>query len=573
MTVTSTRTERGRQVSRLRIQITERRVLLALLVVSAAVQSVIVLRLARSSWFGGDALYYLTLRGPVPSADEGLLRPHGGHWQTIPILVYRGLFAAFGLRSYLPYVAVALAVHIALVFVVFLLLRAVDARDRTAAAVAWIVLFFGGGAEAFMTDAPMVLTSSLLLGLVAALVLARTAFSGRGVAIAGVLLLAGVMCSGAGLVSAVTVACFVLLRKGLPAAALVSAPGLTAFVVWFLTVGHDDRVSLSWRGIPKVPAFVWSGMTGSSGAVLGIPGTGAVVFLALAAVVLWSRGGSPALRQLAVAGLVGALAQLTLASLASVVAGSQAARVGRYEYIVLVLLTPALAMTWEASERGLRLGLASQRSQRVVLIGATLVVLGVAAAHGIDRMHTQAQFDRALGQRYRTWVYGSVAAARAGESQLVEGASTGLEGGRFELLAQPQLLHELPPAPATPETRLDAESEYFTQVSAADPGLFSPTVMTVEGLTGMSRDRPGCHALTVEGSGPPIVTVRTGDGTEVGITSSSTVVTTQLVRDGVVSATRTWAVTPGPVYVASTARDAALRIAFNGSGDVAVCHQ
>ena len=89
----------------------------------------------------------------------------------------------------------------------------------------------------------------------------------------------------------------------------------------------------------------------------------------------------------------------------------------------------------------------------------------------------------------------------------------------------------------------------------------------------MSRDGPGCHALTVEGSGPPIVTVRTGDGTEVGITSSSTVVTTQLVRDGVVSATRTWGVTPGPVYVASTARDAALRIAFNGSGDVAVCHQ
>ena len=58
-------------------------------------------RLAHRSWFGVDAVYYLTTRGPVPSADEGLLKPYGGHWQTIPLLIYRGLFAIFGLQSYL----------------------------------------------------------------------------------------------------------------------------------------------------------------------------------------------------------------------------------------------------------------------------------------------------------------------------------------------------------------------------------------------------------------------------------------------------------------------------------------
>jgi hypothetical protein len=46
-----------------------------------------------------------------------------------------------------------------------------------------------------------------------------------------------------------------------------------------------------------------------------------------------------------------------------------------------------------------------------------------------------------------------------------------------------------------------------------------------------------------------------------------------VVRDGVGSRTRTWGVLPGPVYVATTARGATLRISLNGSGTVAVCHR
>ena len=136
-------------------------------------------RLAHRSWFGVDAVYYLTTRGPVPSADEGLFKPYGGHWQTIPLLVYRGLFAVFGMRSYLPYVAVALAVHLAIVFVLYLLLRRVGATplDRLRRQLAG--LFYGAGSEAFMWDAPMVLTSGLLLGLVAMLVMVRRRFSLR----------------------------------------------------------------------------------------------------------------------------------------------------------------------------------------------------------------------------------------------------------------------------------------------------------------------------------------------------------------------------------------------------------
>ncbi len=570
MTETSTRPVRGRRPTLARARLTESRVLLAALVAAAVVQSVVALRLARTSWFGVDALNYLTTRGPVPSADQGLFRPYGGHWQTIPLLAYRGLFSVFGLHSYLPYVAVALALHLAIVFVLFALLRSVGAHARTAAFTAGLVLFYGAGAEAFMWDAPMVLTSGLLLGLVAALVLVRSGFSRRSLLVAGVLLLAAVMCSGTGLVAAVTVGCFVLFRAGLRGALLVGAPAVLAFSVWFFTIGRDGRVHLSVRTVPEIPGFVWSGLTGSLGSVLGVPATGWILLLVLVAVVALAGVRTVALRQLAVAGILGAVTQLVLSSFASLVIGDQAARVGRYEYLVLVLLAPAVALGLEATVRALR----ARAWGSLAVPVAAVVVLAVAIGHGLTMEHRQADFGAASARLYKTWVYGGIAAADAGERQLVQDASTGFNGGRFELFAQPELRRALPARPADPQARLDTESEYFVEVGDTDPGLFTPTRITrVEGLTGHLGTRPGCFSLSSDGAGQPVIEVATGDGTEIGITSGSTLVATQVVRDGVPSIPRTWGVGPGPVYVATTARDATLRIALNGSGSFAICHR
>jgi hypothetical protein len=569
VTDTSTRSERGRRPSRLTSRVTEARVLTGLLVVGAAVQAVIVLRLVRTSWFGVDAVYYLTTRGPVPSADEGLFRPYGGHWQTIPLLAYRGLFAVFGMRSYLPYVAVALALHLAIVFVLFALLRSVGAHVRTAAFVAAIVLFYGGGAEAFMWDAPMVLTSGLLLGLVAALVLVRSEASLPGQIIAAVLLLAAVMCSGTGLVAAVTVGCLAFFRAGVRAALVVAAPAVATFSVWFFTIGQDGRVSLEGRRIPEIPGFVWSGLTGAVGSVLGVPVAGLLLLLALVATVALAGVRSPALRQLAVAGIVGAVTQLALSSFASLVVSNQAALVGRYQYLVLVLLAAAVALALEAATRAV----AGTRGRRLVPVAA-VVVLAVAIGHGITLERRQAAFGAASARLYRTWVYGGIEAADAGERQLLEDASTGFNGGRFELFAQPQLRDELPARPHTPQTRLDTESEYFVVVGATDPGLFSPTLITgTQGLSGSIGKRPGCYSLSSDGTAQPLVEVSTGNGTEIGITSSTTLVSTQLVREGVESAPRTWGVAPGAVYVATTAKDATLRISRDGAGSFAICHR
>jgi hypothetical protein len=541
-------------------------------VVAAAVQSVVVLRLAHRSWFGVDAVYYLTTRGPVPSANEGLFKPYGGHWQTIPLLVYRGLFAVFGLGSYLPYVAVALAVHLAIVFVLYALLRRVGANRWTAFGASWLVLVYGAGSEAYMWDAPMVLTSGLLLGLLAMLVMVRQRFSLRSRLLGSVLLVAAVMCSGTGLVAAVTVGSFVLLRVGLRAAVIVGAPAVIAFSVWFFTIGRDGRVSMSASRIPEIPAYLWQGLTGSLGSMFGIPTAGAFLLVALVVAVLWPVVDAVALRQLALAGLLGACTQLVLSSFASLISGTAAARVGRYEYLVLVLLAASIALGLETVRALVQQGRIGPGLRGALpVIGVLLLV--ASTVQGVSQERRQAEFGAAGARLYRTWVYGSIMAADAGERQLTLDASTGFNGGPFELFARPQLRSRLPDGPTTAETRLNAESEFYVDVSGEDPGRFRHTTISVQGLQPTTHLGPGCHSLVTDGTGPATIDVQSRSGTEIGITSNSTVVTTQLFRSFVPSTQRTWFVAPGSVYVATSATEATLRVVLNGSGPVSVCHQ
>jgi hypothetical protein len=279
-----------------------------------------------------------------------------------------------------------------------------------------------------------------------------------------------------------------------------------------------------------------------------------------------------ALRQLALAGLLGAATQLALSSFASLVAGTGAARVGRYEYLVLVLLAPSIALGLETVR-----SLAEQGSIGLGLRGA-LPVIGVlllvaTTLQGVSEERRQADFGAASARLYRTWVYGAIMAADAGEKQLTLDAGTGFNGGPFELFARPELRSRLPDGPTTPETRLNAESEYYVDVSGTDPGRFEHTTISVSALQPSTHLGPGCRSLVTDGTGPATIDIRSRRGTEVSITSDSTVVTTQLFRTFVPSTQRTWFVAPGAVYVSTSARQATLRVVLNGSGPFSVCHQ
>ena len=95
----------------------------------------------------------------------------------------------------------------------------------------------------------------------------------------------------------------------------------------------------------------------------------------------------------------------------------------------------------------------------------------------------------------------------------------------------------------------------------------------MQGLQPSTHLGPGCRALLTDGTGPATIDVHSRVGTEIGITSNSTVVTTQLFRAFVPSTQRTWFVAPGAVYVSTSARDATVRVVLNGTGPISVCHE
>ena len=85
--------------------------MLALLV---AGQAAFLLYLGRSMWFvWGDDYDFFLMRGTIPGVNVGLWAPHDDHWMTAVVLIDRALFPAFGVQTYLPYVAVSIGLHLA----------------------------------------------------------------------------------------------------------------------------------------------------------------------------------------------------------------------------------------------------------------------------------------------------------------------------------------------------------------------------------------------------------------------------------------------------------------------------
>lgn len=547
---------------------------LVLLVLGVAGQALVLLHLLQVSWFGTDDFNFLTTRGPVPDHDEGLWRPYAGHWSTVPILVYRLMFAVFGMHSYLPYAAVVVVVHLANVLAMYALLRLLEVRPWPAALTVWLLLFYGAGAETFMVAAAMNHTIPLSAALLACLVVVRTDGAARALGLAAALGVVMVMCSATGLTALVFVGGLIGVRYGARAAAQVVVPGLVAFGVWWLSYGRTgDRVSPQLHDLHRLPSFLWEGLTSAGGTGLGITRLGGVLVCLAIAVVLVARRGPRPLRDAALVGALVALGHLTLVTVGDAWVGSAIARSGRYIYVVLFLLAPAIALVLQLLADQIRELVAGSRAERerwptVTAVVLMLVLLAAYTRMGLSREQDQRLVNAGSAEVYRRWAYGSIAAADAGERQL--SFQWGFLGAPFELLATPSLRSRMPAS--SRDYRLDAEAQWFVQVGTQDPGLFAPTRPSYHSMTGGARHR-GCHSLTTDGTGPAMIDVPSATGTEIGVTSNSTEVSTQLFRRYTPSPVRTWSVPPGPVYIATSAKEAILRIVLNASGTVTVCHQ
>jgi len=541
-----------------------------------AVNAVILFRHSTGVWFWADDWDLLFQRGVVPALDEGWLAPHNNHWLTAHIAVYRVLFDVFGIGSYRPFAAAEIAFHLTVVALVHLLVRRAGGGRWVAVMTALMVAFYGLGANAQIPSASMNHVGALACGLLAALVVVRPGqLDVRRLALVWLALVGALMFGLTSLALVVLVVVLAALVHGALRAGAVLAVPLVVFAAWWLAYGSHSGVnsispSFDLTGnLPGVPAYVWTGITGTLGDGSGLIGSGpvlaALILLALLAPAGPTATPPPLLVKLAWAGFVAELFQLLAVSVARYNYGASQIGNSHYAYINLVLLAPSIALVgwrvvrWTPTPRW--------------ALGALVGVVFVAyALNGITSVRQWQQNFAYVSGSSADLARGIKAALVAHEKVLDDTNPDVFNKGLSPYyLNNPRVLHALGSTKPTGVGRLTAEATFFTTVDTEDHGLAKPPVgLSAEGLTPL-RDRAGCQRVQTTQSSPTI-RLMTGDGgNEVVVWSTSTQVEVHLERGSADSPEHTYTVKPGAVHVATSAEDVDLYATFNGTGSFTVC--
>ena len=529
--------------------------------------------LAQDLWFvWGDDYDFFLLRGTIPGVDAGIWAPHDDHWMTAVVLIDRVLFSWVGLHSYVPYAAVTIGLHLASVVVTYLLLLRLGSRPWTAVAASVVGLCAGVGAQAVLWNTAAGLVGSVFCGLLAAYLLERRADTWRGRVPAVVVLVVGLTFSGTGIVAVIFATVLSLLRRGWRAAGTVVVVPAVVFVVWYAVIGHTGaKAALADRwDYLGVAQFVWVGLTSALEGASGIDGAGPVLLLAIVLVVLLAPQRVPGgLRMLALSGLAAAFAQLTLAALSRPTFGVEAFTGGRYAYLTMMFLVPAVAVA-------LATVVPLVTAPKPVAFAVSVFLLAAYVVTGADLFRQEYDARLLVSGGWPGIMQGIRSAAQDGELVLTNSPAHPDEvHGRFraDLAAREEFWDAIATGDATPEERLQAENLFFTGV---DTEVFAVGgAEEVRAALGFTPDRTvssGCQTFTASGDVATLA-IDTGDrGGQFGVSGPTSTLVTHLVRDGAESPERTWPVTPGRGYwVATSAQDAELVVNVMAPGDYQVC--
>src|SRR5437868_2129523 len=99
------------------------------------------LAIGRTQWFLFDEWDFLSAR-TAGSAND-LFRPHFGHRCTLPILAYRLMWTMFGLRTFRPYLALVVVLHLVVAGLLRAVMRRAGVSPWLATTAAAAYTFFG----------------------------------------------------------------------------------------------------------------------------------------------------------------------------------------------------------------------------------------------------------------------------------------------------------------------------------------------------------------------------------------------------------------------------------------------
>ncbi|HXM72591.1 MAG TPA: hypothetical protein VN940_05150 [Candidatus Dormibacteraeota bacterium] len=217
------------------------------------------------------------------------LQPHNEHPVMLTRLIYAALLSTVGLRSYVPYMLVLLALHAASAVLLFELVRR-RAGDLIGVAGAAMLLVLGAGWEDLFWAFQIAFVGSVACGLGMMLALEglstpRGASTRRRLAAVS-LLTASLMFSGIGLFFGVVAATRLVLTPGRRRELLWFAPVAVAFAAWYLAFGHSGTATVpppSAANLFVLPAYVAWALAGAVAGIVGVTGLLSLAVLVLGA--------------------------------------------------------------------------------------------------------------------------------------------------------------------------------------------------------------------------------------------------------------------------------------------------
>ena len=175
-------------------------------------------------------------------APSTLFAPWYGHWVTLPAVAYRLLLSAFGLRTYLPYQALSIAGHFAVVVVAWAIARRLGARGWIATVAMVPLVVLGSGRPNILFGFQITLTAALALGLTQLILATHDGPWNRRDTAGLACGLVALMCSGVAVSTTIGVGAAVLVLRGWRAALAHTAPLAAVYAAWWLLApdGHAD---------------------------------------------------------------------------------------------------------------------------------------------------------------------------------------------------------------------------------------------------------------------------------------------------------------------------------------------
>ena len=309
-------------------------------------------------WLSRDFNFYFDEWSFIFSAPDWQLisyfQPHNEHPSMLPRLIYAVLLNTVGLRSYVPYMAVLLALHGFNVYLLFELVRR-RAGDLVGMAAAASLLFLGAGWENILWAFQISFVGSVACGLAMLL-----ALESRRTLPAALLLLASLMFSGIGLVFLVAAAARLFFEPTRRRELLWLVPVAAAFVAWYLVFGHNGtppNPPAALANLMVLPLYVAWGLASSAAALIGQGGAifgPLVLVMAVVAIALgWTRRPPDAF---AVSVALALVTFYVVTGVNRAQLGYQQSGAGRYVYEgalmwLLLLADPARELPWRGTWR------------------------------------------------------------------------------------------------------------------------------------------------------------------------------------------------------------------------------